>query len=64
MIWFSLAVALAEGRPLLEAARFANAAAAISVARFGAQSSIPFREEIDDFVARQGKFTPANRMRA
>lgn len=46
----ALAVALAEGRPILEAARFANAAAAISVTRAGAQSSIPSREEVDDFL--------------
>jgi ribokinase len=43
----TLAVALAEGKPLLEAARFANAAAAISVTRLGAQASAPVRKEID-----------------
>ena len=42
----ALAVALAEGQPLLEAARFANAAAAISVTRRGAQPSAPRRNEI------------------
>src|SRR5208283_2931638 len=43
----ALAVALAEGRPLLEAVRFANAAAAISVTRLGAQPSAPTRNEIE-----------------
>lgn len=42
----ALAVRLAEGRPLLEAVRFAQAAAAISVTRGGAQPSIPTRTEI------------------
>lgn len=43
----SLAVALAEGRPLEQAVRFANAAAAISVTRLGAQPSVPKRDEIE-----------------
>jgi ribokinase len=43
----ALAVALAEGRELCAAARFANAAAAISVTRMGAQPSAPWRREID-----------------
>lgn len=46
----ALAVALLEGAPLLDAARFANAAAAISVTRLGAQSSVPTRVEIDAFL--------------
>ncbi|MGD0536603.1 MAG: ribokinase [Verrucomicrobiota bacterium] len=43
----ALAVALSEGRSLLEAARFASAAAAISVTRLGAQPSAPMRKEIE-----------------
>lgn len=43
----SLCCALAEGCDLLEAARFANRAAAITVTRLGAQSSLPTREEVD-----------------
>jgi ribokinase len=43
----ALAVALGEGRSLLEATRFANAAAAISVTRRGAQPSAPTRREIE-----------------
>lgn len=47
----ALAVALAEGRPMEAALRFANAAAGISVTRMGAQASIPTRKEVDDFLA-------------
>ena len=36
-------MALAEHRPLLEAVRFANAAAALSVTKLGAQPSAPTR---------------------
>jgi len=43
----ALAVALSEGQPMMDAVRFANAAAAISVTRFGAQPSAPYRKEVD-----------------
>ncbi len=43
----ALATALAEGRPLVEATRWASTAAAISVTRRGAQPSIPTRDEIE-----------------
>lgn len=43
----ALAVALAEGKPWPDALRFANAAAALSVTRKGAQTSIPSRAEVD-----------------
>lgn len=55
----ALAVALAEGRPLPAAAQFANAAAAISVTRSGAQTSIPNRQEVEEFV----KINPAVQVR-
>jgi ribokinase len=42
----ALAVALAESRSLVEAARWASAAAAISVTRAGAQPSLPRRAEL------------------
>lgn len=42
----ALAVALAEGKNFYESVRFANAAAAISATRMGAQSSVPTREEV------------------
>lgn len=41
----ALAVAIAEGRPVAEALAFAQKAAAISVMRPGAQSSVPYRRE-------------------
>jgi ribokinase len=43
----ALAVALAERRPLLEAARFASAAAALSVTARGAGNSMPGRAEVE-----------------
>ena len=46
----AFAVALLEGRAPLEAARFASAAAAISVTRRGAQASMPTRAEVDVFL--------------
>jgi ribokinase len=42
----ALAVALAEGKDLKDAALFANRAASISVTRLGAQASAPYRNEI------------------
>jgi ribokinase len=45
-----LAGALAVGQPLSEALRVANAAAAISVTRVGAQASIPYRHEVQQFL--------------
>jgi len=47
----ALAVALAEGKPLLEAARFANAAAALATTRMGAQPSLANRPEIERLLA-------------
>lgn len=46
----ALAARLAEGAPLLEAVRFANAAGALSVQRHGAQPSIPKRAAIDNLL--------------
>lgn len=45
----ALAVAISEERSLKEAVRFAAKAAAISVTRVGAQSSAPYRNEVDVF---------------
>lgn len=45
----ALTVALSEGRSLPEAVRFACKASAISVTRVGAQSSVPYRNEVDIF---------------
>jgi ribokinase len=46
----ALAVALVERRPLQQAVRFAQAAAALSVTRPGAQSSAPKRSAVDKFL--------------
>jgi len=48
----ALAVAMAEGQPLVEAIRFANAAAALSVTKLGAQPSAPRRAEIQAMLGR------------
>jgi len=49
----ALAVALAERKTLRDAVRFANAAAALSVTRLGAQPSAPTRVEIERFLGRR-----------
>jgi ribokinase len=43
----ALAVALTEGRTLMEAVLFASKAASVSVTRMGAQASAPYRNEIE-----------------
>lgn len=45
-----LAVALARGETLTSAVKFANAVAALSTTRSGAQSSMPVIEEVDAFL--------------
>ena len=47
----ALAVAWGEGRPLVEAVRWANAAGAVKVQRVGASNSLPSRAEIDALYA-------------
>jgi ribokinase len=46
----ALATALAEGKIIDEAIHFANAAAALSVTKLGAQPSAPWLEEIESFL--------------
>lgn len=46
----ALAALIGSGRSLVEAARYANAAAALSVTRHGAQPSIPRAEEVLAFL--------------
>ena len=46
----SLAVGLAQGKTLADAATFANYVAALSVTKMGAQSSMPAREAVESFV--------------
>jgi ribokinase len=47
----ALAVALAEGRPLAGAVRFANAAAGLACTQRGAQNSLPARTQVEAFLA-------------
>jgi ribokinase len=49
----ALAVALGEGAEMERALRFANAAAAISVTRVGAQTSAPSRADVESLLARR-----------
>lgn len=46
----ALAVALARGLDMAEAVRYANAAAALAVTRFGAQIAMPLDEEVQGFL--------------
>lgn len=45
-----LVAALAEGKDLWEAAKFANALAAVAVQRLGTTPAMPTRAEIDEFI--------------
>jgi len=49
----ALATALGEGKTILDSANFAAAAAALSVTRLGAQPGLPWREEVEHFIAEQ-----------
>jgi ribokinase len=51
----AFAVALAEGRAPREAGAFANAAAALSVTRPGAQPSMATRAELEQFLAQEDR---------
>ncbi|MGW8249203.1 MAG: ribokinase [Anaerolineales bacterium] len=46
----AFALALCEGKSVLEAARWGNAAGALTVMRAGAQPSLPYREEFLSFL--------------
>jgi ribokinase len=46
----ALAVMLAHGLKMIDAVRYANAAAALAVTRFGAQTSMPTDEEVQQFM--------------
>ena len=43
----ALAVSLAEGMPLFQAVRFANAAGALTCTKAGAMCSLPTRAEVE-----------------
>jgi ribokinase len=46
----AFATAYAEGLDIVNAARFASAAAALSVTRIGTAPSMPYRHEVEDFL--------------
>ncbi|MGI9951696.1 ribokinase [Moorellaceae bacterium AZ2] len=48
-----VAVGLAEGQPLREALKLANAAGAITTTRFGAQASLPTREAVNKLLGQE-----------
>ena len=49
----ALAVGLAQGKALFDAALFANYVAALSVTKMGAQSSMPTRREVESFIKQE-----------
>ena len=51
----SLAVGLAQGRTLSDAALFANNVAALSVTKMGAQPSMPTLQEVESFISKTEK---------
>lgn len=51
----ALAVGLSEGKTLEESIGFAMAAAALSVTKHGAQTSLPLKEDVLDFISGGGK---------
>ena len=46
----ALAARMADGADLIDASRFANAAAALAVTRIGAQPSVPTRDEVSGML--------------
>jgi ribokinase len=49
----ALAVALGQGKSLLEAVKYANAAGALAATKLGAQPSLPTAKEVEAFLASQ-----------
>jgi len=50
-----LAVALVQGFSRLEAVRYATVAGTLAVTKFGAQTSLPSAEEVDQFYQRKAE---------
>ena len=46
----AFALAIGEGNAVVDAARFANAAAALKCTRFGGRLGAPTRAEVDEFL--------------
>ena len=52
----AFAVAITEGKPTIEAVKFANAAGALTVTKKGAIPSLPYRSDVERFLAAQQGF--------
>lgn len=48
-----LACGLAQGKPIREALRMANAAGALAATRLGAQPSLPSKKDLENFLRKQ-----------
>ena len=51
----ALSVAIANGEKMTDAIRYANAAGALACTKFGAQPSMPTREEVEELLRREGQ---------
>lgn len=51
----ALSVAIANGQKMTDAIRYANAAGALACTKFGAQPSMPTREEVEELLRREGQ---------
>jgi ribokinase len=51
----AFSVGLSEGKSIAEVLRFANGAGALATTKLGAQPSLPRREELENFLSKQGK---------
>ena len=47
----ALAFGIAQGHSIIDSARYANYVAALSVTKFGAQSSMPTKDQVDEYIA-------------
>jgi len=45
-----LAIAISEGKDLVESTKFANAVAALNVTKIGTAPAMPYRKEVEDFL--------------
>jgi len=50
----SLMAALSEGKPLIEAVKYANIAASVSVTRKGVYEATPTKDDVEMFIQKQG----------
>ena len=50
-----LVTALLEGKTLEQAIKYAHAAGALSVTKPGAQTAVPSRNEVEEFLEQQSK---------